>query len=322
MKIENIYIEDEIKNLKKTKSILSKIKYKNIIFCDKYTEIFNTNNQNFRIQKLNPNIILAKKYGNLILKTPPKFNIGYKYNYYFSHMLNCVYDCKYCFLQGMFNSANFLVFVNYEDFFEEIDSILTKNPNKKICFFSGYDCDSLALEKITNFLSSFLIFFEQRKNAFLEVRTKSTNIEVFKKIKPINNVIIAYSLNPEDIIQKYEQKTPTFAKRLESLHLLQSLGWKVGIRFDPIFVSHSNINIYNRFLENIFLKINPNTLHSVTIGQFRMANNFLNKILKIRTSESLEFLELHNNKLKKKESYSLFKRKLKNFVSAKKIYEN
>ena len=51
MKFENIYIEDEIKSLKKTKSILSRIKYKNIIFCDKYTEIFNPKNQNFRIQK-------------------------------------------------------------------------------------------------------------------------------------------------------------------------------------------------------------------------------------------------------------------------------
>ena len=26
----------------------------------------------------------------------------------------------YCFLQGMFNSANYLVFVNYEDYFKEI----------------------------------------------------------------------------------------------------------------------------------------------------------------------------------------------------------
>ena len=36
-------------------------------------------------------------------------------------MLNCVYDCSYCFLQGMFNSANYLVFVNYEDYFKEIE---------------------------------------------------------------------------------------------------------------------------------------------------------------------------------------------------------
>ena len=322
MKFDNVYIENEIKNLEKTKNVLKKIRYNNIIFCEKYTEIFNSKNQNFRIQKINPNIILAKKYGKFALKTPSNFNIGFKENYYFSHMLNCVYDCKYCFLQGMFNSANFLVFVNYENFFEEIDNILRKKPNKKICFFSGYDCDSLALEKITNFLNSFLIFFEQRKNAFLEVRTKSTNIEVFKKIKPIDNVVIAYSLNPEEIIQKYEQKTPTFKKRLKCMHLLQNLGWKIGIRFDPIFISQNNVKIYNRFLENIFLKINPNILHSVTIGQFRMPNNFFKKILKIRTNDSLEFFELRNNKLNRTESYILFKKKLRNFVSNEKIYEN
>ena len=39
-------------------------------------------------------------------------------------MLNCIYDCNYCFLQGMFNSANYLVFVNYEDYFKEIEKII------------------------------------------------------------------------------------------------------------------------------------------------------------------------------------------------------
>ena len=167
MKFENVYVENEIKGLDKTRSILNRIKYKNIIICEKYSEIFNPKNQNFRIQKMNPSIILAKKYGNFILKTPPKFNIGFKNNYYFSHMLNCIYDCKYCFLQGMFNSANFIIFVNYEDFFKEIENLLKRNPNNKICFFSGYDCDSLALEKVTKFLDSFLIFFKKKKKCCL-----------------------------------------------------------------------------------------------------------------------------------------------------------
>ena len=46
------------------------------------------------------------------MNTPKDFTIGFKENYYFSHMLNCIYDCKYCFLQGMFNSANFVIFTN------------------------------------------------------------------------------------------------------------------------------------------------------------------------------------------------------------------
>ena len=92
------------------------------------------------------------------MKSPKNFTIGFKENYYFSHMLNCIYDCKYCFLQGMFNSANFVIFTNFNDFINEIIK-KSSNKNKKLCFFSGYDCDSLALEKVTNFLKVFLKVF-------------------------------------------------------------------------------------------------------------------------------------------------------------------
>ena len=30
-------------------------------------------------------------------------------------MYNCIYDCRYCFLQGMYSSANFVLFVNFEE---------------------------------------------------------------------------------------------------------------------------------------------------------------------------------------------------------------
>ena len=31
-------------------------------------------------------------------------------------MHNCIYDCRYCFLQGMYRSAHYVVFINYEDY--------------------------------------------------------------------------------------------------------------------------------------------------------------------------------------------------------------
>ena len=36
-------------------------------------------------------------------------------------MFNCIYDCDYCYLQGMYPSANIVVFVNHEDFFDAVD---------------------------------------------------------------------------------------------------------------------------------------------------------------------------------------------------------
>ena len=52
-------------------------------------------------------------------------------------MYNCIYDCKYCFLQGLYSSANYLVFVNYEDFLNQIKNLVTRNKGKSITFFSG-----------------------------------------------------------------------------------------------------------------------------------------------------------------------------------------
>ena len=116
--IETIYIENQVKNHFRTKKILSKLnKNVDVIYCDHYGEIFNIKSQNFRVQKNKPALILAKKDGKKLHEIPKNFGIGGDKNYYFSHMLNCIYDCEYCFLQGKHMSAHYLLFINYEDFF-------------------------------------------------------------------------------------------------------------------------------------------------------------------------------------------------------------
>ena len=98
-----------------------------------------------------------------------------KNNFYFSHLLNCLYDCRYCFLQGMYPSAHYVLFVNFDDFKRHIKekTELSKEPS---WFFSGYDCDSLALESVTGF-ANFLPFFRELPNAWIELRTKSVAIQ-------------------------------------------------------------------------------------------------------------------------------------------------
>ena len=135
--IENIYVEHSICNNKNVKEIIKKIKAKNIIKCQNYKEVFNLKKQNFVLQKKNPSMILAQKKKNLVLKTPAKFNIGSKNNYYFSHMLNCIFDCEYCFLQGMYRSANYVIFTNYNSFKNEIKKFLSCTGTKQYISFQG-----------------------------------------------------------------------------------------------------------------------------------------------------------------------------------------
>jgi len=283
MKIKNLYIEEDVLKDEKAIRIQKKLRYENKIICKNYREVFNPKNQNFRIQKKEPSVILAKKKRNLILEAPKKFNIGFSENYYFSHMLNCIYDCNYCFLQGMFNSAHYVIFVNYDDFLLNIKDKLNNSSNN-ICFFSGYDCDSLALEDITGFIEYFVEKFVKLNNVTLEIRSKSTNIKSIKKYHPSNKIIPAFSLNPENSITLHEQNTPKLINRINAIKELQNLGWNIGIRFDP-FIWYGEISKMSIFFEELFKSINKNRIHSVTIGNFRMTNSYLKRMVKINPTD-------------------------------------
>ena len=284
--IENIYIEKSVKNQKITLQVMERVNPKNIIYCNNYKEIFNPRNQNFKLQKIKPSLILAKKNRNLLTQIPKNFSIGGQKNFYFSHMLNCIYDCRYCFLQGMFNSANYVVFINYNDFKKEIYKKIEQYKSETIHFFSGYDCDSLALEPMTNFFSIFMKNLYLPQNVLIELRTKSTQINFLLERKVIQNFLIAFSLNPESIIKSIEHKTPSLKKRIHSIKCLANKGWKVGLRFDPIIKVNNYKSIYKDFFKFIFYSLREIKIHSATIGSLRMPDTFLKKITKLYPNES------------------------------------
>lgn len=266
--LETIYIEEEVKEHPRVKRFLSG-RNPRVIYIERYTEIFNRKAQNFRLQKQNPALIIAKKYGNYLHPTPEKFSIGGKENYYFSTVLNCPFDCSYCFLQGMFRSAYYVWFVNYEDFQQAIEEKI-KEANAPY-FFSGYDSDSLAMEGITHFAEEFLPFFEGKKG-FLEFRTKSINIRPLLQREPLPNCIAAFTLSPKIIAKEKELKAPPFEKRLDAAIQLQKKGWQIGLRFDPLIYHPEFENLYGNFFEEVF-KVLSN-IHSVTVGVFRLPPTF------------------------------------------------
>ena len=285
--IETLYIEQDIVDHPRSRAIRERFPNARQIVCERYTEVFNPKAQNFRLQKQQPAMILAKKFKNLILQAPQGYSIGAAHNYYFSHMLNCLYDCRYCFLQGMFQSAHYVVFVNYEDFQHEIRKISTRLPETEIHFFSGYDCDSLALEPITQFTDSFLETFKKLPNAILELRTKSTQIRSLLDRSAIPNCIVAYSFTPEETAKALEHKAPPVSRRLDAMRKLQAHGWTLGLRFDPIIYQSDYKAQYRSLFDTIFSCIDIASVHSVSLGGFRLPEKFSRKMRKLYPSEKL-----------------------------------
>ena len=285
--ISTIYIEEEVATYPRTVKILERFPDADKITCKRYGEIFNRKLQNFRLQKKQPALILARKHKGFILPTPKQYGIGAEHNYYFSHMLNCLYDCRYCFLQGMFQSAHYVLFVNYEDFLEELQSVTNKHKGQAVHIFSGYDCDSLALDPVTDFTGEFLPFFEKNKHALLELRTKSTQIRSLLKRKPIQNCIIAFSFTPDKIASALEHKTPSVEKRIQAILDLQQAGWQIGLRFDPLIYTKDYDVEYETLFETIFTNLDPASTHSVSLGSFRLPKDYFRKLEKLYPDEKL-----------------------------------
>lgn len=289
MKISAVYVEDDVRDHPRTKEILARLPKVPHIPCASWSEVFNRRNQNFRLQKKRPGLILAEKKEGYVLPTPEGYGISSdaagRSNYYFSHLLNCPYDCRYCFLQGMYRSAHYVLFVNYEDFSQAVESTVgEKGPS---WFFSGYDADSLALEGLTGFATEAVEAFRTLDGAFLELRTKSTLIKPLLDAEPYNRVITAWSFTPEKVSQQVEHGVPSVERRIEAMRRVAEIGWSVGLRFDPVLACEDFEAAYRNLFDQIFAAVPDERLHSVSLGPFRLPTGFFRRLEKLHPDDPL-----------------------------------
>ncbi|NND92765.1 MAG: DNA photolyase [Granulosicoccus sp.] len=278
--MDTIYIERSVLSHPRALRICNRFPDARHITIERHSDLFNARSQDFRQQKKNPSLILAYKAGKRVHATPPGYHIGGQHNYYFSHMLNCIYDCRYCFLQGMYQSANHVVFVNSEDFMTDIRSTAGQHSADS-WYFSGYDCDSLALDPVTQFVDDCLDHFSELPNAWLELRTKSTQIRPLLKRAALPNVVVAYSVSPQPIIAAEEHGTPSLAKRLDALGRLQAHGWKIGLRFDPLLHADNFNDLYGEMFDTVFRQLDMSAVHSVSLGVFRLPRGFHKRLVRL-----------------------------------------
>lgn len=272
----HIYVERGAKNYEVSRSILNKFPNSQIVEIEDYKEFFSRNNQNFYIQKRTPKLILAVKKENYIYKGAEVCeSFGNENFYYSSSILNCVYDCEYCYLQGVYSSGNIVIFVNIEDMFKEIEGIL-KEKSMYICI--SYDTDLMALEEITGFVKRWYDFVCKHKNLKIELRTKSGSIKVFKELKPNSNFIIAWTISPREFAKKYELGAVSFDIRINSAKSLVDEGWNVRICFDPMIKIDNFYEIYGRMVKETFENIDGNKILDVSIGTFRISKEYMKRM--------------------------------------------
>jgi len=272
----HIYIEKEAKQYEESKKIIERFPNSQIVEIDDYKEIFSKNNQKFSLQKRTPKLILAVKKENYLYEGAKVCeSFGNENFYYSSSILNCIYDCEYCYLQGVYSSGNIVIFVNLEDMFQEIERIL-KEKSMYICI--SYDTDLMALEEVTGFVKRWYDFVAKYKNLKIELRTKSASIKIFKDLKPNPNFIIAWTISPKRFAQEHERGAAPFELRVKSAKILIDSGWTVRICFDPMIKVENFYEIYGEMVRETFKEIDSKKILDVSIGTFRISKEYMKRM--------------------------------------------
>lgn len=282
-----VYVEESIRDHPRARALLERFRSATVVPIERYGEVFNHNRQSFRLQKKDPSWILARKHGTVVHSAPDGYGIGGGRSFYFSHVLNCPYDCRYCFLQGMYRSAHYVWFVNYEDMQDAIKAVSEERPGETTTFFSGYDGDSLALDAVTGFVDAFLPFFASLPNATLELRTKSAVTRPLLARAPGANVVVAYSFTPEEAGAALEDGVPPPDQRLDAMRRLGAHGYRLGLRFDPLLYARDFENHYRRLFETVFASLETEWIHSVSFGPFRTPRGYFERMRRLYPEERL-----------------------------------
>jgi len=275
-----------------TKQIINRFPQAQIIEISHYKDVFNRSRQNFFVQKQSQKLILAEKKDTLLYPGAEVcHDFGAPHFYYTSSILNCIYHCDYCYLQGMFSSANIVIFVNIEDFFTETEHLLEKHP---IYLAISYDTDLLALEHIVPFSAKWIEYAQQSPDLTIELRTKSINYPAIRHLQPSKNVILAWTVSPEEVIKRYEHQTPSLDARLQVIKQAIADGWQIRLSFDPILHIENWQEHYQKGIDKTFTVIPAEKIKDISIGVFRMPKDYLKNIRKWKTDSPLLYYPYEN----------------------------
>ena len=273
----HIYVETKAFAYPRTKRILSYFPNAKIIEIQHYKDVFCRRGQNFKLQHQSQNLILAVKTGTLVYPGAPVCqSFGNDNFYYTSCMMNCIYDCEYCYLKGMYPSGMLVAFVNLEDISDETKALLARHP---VYLCVSYDTDLAALDAVTGYMREWICFAQEQKDLKIEIRTKCAHLS-FENFKPAEQVIFAFTLSPQAVIDACEHGTPSLAQRISCAAEAAERGFAVRLCFDPMIYCPDWKIQYESMLKSVFTELDGKKFLDVSVGTFRVSQDYLKKMRK------------------------------------------
>jgi len=261
---EQIIIEEPALQLPYTKKLVNKFKdVPTKVIC----EIKDTKKilfENFTGKKI---FLITDYKGNLIKKCPGSRGV-ICCNYYVANIINgCPFACTYCILQDYINCGSVMICANIDRFFDELKKLQRDNFTLRVG--TGELADSLAFDTYLDLSSELIPRLKDYPNVVLELKTKSACIENVLKYDAKEQVVLGWSLNPQELIDSDEKYSASLEERLKSAKKAVDAGFKTSFHFDPVILIHCWEQKYKDVVDKIFDFVPADMIAWISIGGLR-----------------------------------------------------
>ena len=270
----HIYVEEDLLSDPVTLKIRSHLPKARVVPVAHYKDVFSRARQQYDLQRRHRSLIVAQNKGRLIYDGAPMCQDFDMENFsYTNSMMNCIYDCDYCFLKGVYDTPNIVVFVNFEDYRLAVEEKLKQGP-LYLCI--SYDTDLMALNGLTGLCDKWTDYAKERDGLTIEIRTKSSP----KDFVSSEHIIYAFTQSPDEVIARYEKGTPGLDSRLEGIARALDSGANVRLCFDPIMRIENFESVYKSFIGCVASKIDLDKVRDMSAGTFRISADYIKRMRK------------------------------------------
>lgn len=271
-KFEKIYYEPNILEYERGKFLFEK--YSNL----PHIKINSHNNIPELRAYSNKDFTKLKKYLILGTRKTHKYTVNHKISDFLVPFTSsgCSAICQYCYLVCNYNKCSYLrIFVNKE----EILNNLIKNSlnnSKNTVYEIGSNSDLILENMVTEDLKDNLeYFFSNSSNGIITFPTKFKQIDDILDIKYKNRLIPRVSLNPQEIITKYEFGTSSLSGRLDAINKLCEAGYKPYILIAPIILTNNYKKIYKSLIEEMLNNLSAKAKKDITFEIIFMTYSYI-----------------------------------------------
>jgi spore photoproduct lyase len=181
----------------------------------------------------------------------------------------CNMNCSYCYLQSFINSPVMKIYSNLDAALQELKDMSRTLFDQPLRVGTGEVIDSLSLDELTLYSRDLIEFFKNNPRWKLEFKTKSSKVDQFLDVAHAGNVIVSFSLNPQNIIESEEHGTASLKGRLQAARKARDKGFLVAFHLDPMIYHEGWRDSYASMVDEICGSFRPEDVNVMSVGALR-----------------------------------------------------